>query len=88
MKHRMYFTPFRAEKERNKKLYYINENAAVVYTVTIIGEDLKILSLSKLGQESRLQDKENNSFTVSFSPQQFYESMAGVKGGSRNNRHS
>lgn len=87
MKHRMYFTPFRAEKERNKKLY-IKENAAVVYTVTIIGEDLKILNLSKLGQESRLQDKENNSFTVSFSPQQFYESMAGVKGGSRNNRHS
>ena len=87
MKRRMYFTPFRAEKERNKKLY-IKENAAVVYTVTIIGEDLKILSLSKLGQESRLQDKENNSFTVSFSPQQFYESMAGVKGGSRNNRHS
>lgn len=43
MKHTMLFIPLRAKKERNKKLY--TKNTAVGYTVTIIGDDLKILSL-------------------------------------------
>lgn len=55
MKYTMLFIPLRAKKERNKKLY--TKNTAVGYTVTIIGDDLKILSLWELDQISGLQDK-------------------------------
>lgn len=41
---RMYFMPFWAEEKRDKKLH-IKENAAAVYRVTIIGDDLKIWCL-------------------------------------------
>lgn len=37
---RMYFIPFCAEKERNKKLH-IKENAAALYKVTVIGDVMK-----------------------------------------------
>lgn len=84
---RIYFMPFWAEKERSKKLH-IKENAASVYRVTIIGDDLKIWCLEELAQKSRLQDKEKNSFTVYCSPQQFYESVVEVRGSGRNIEHS